>query len=210
MKRRIDVRDTYDRIAHHFARTRPNPWAEVETFLEGRSGDLGLDIGIGNGRHAGLLARVCRRTIGLDISSAVLETACERSSREDFRFEAVLGEATALPIRSNCIDLAVYVATIHHLPTRETRIASLDELDRVLADGGVGIVSAWCTTHDRFDRENGFDATIDWTLPDGKTVPRFYHIYDEAEFQNDLEASRLHVESVFVSAGNVYASVAAG
>lgn len=210
MNRRIDVRDTYDRIAHHFAKTRPHPWTEVEAFLEGRSGGVGLDVGVGNGRHAALLADRCRRTVGLDVSAAVLETACERSDRDGFRFEPVLGEATTLPIRSNRVDLAVYLATIHHLPTRETRIASLDELERVLADGGVGIVSAWCTAHDRFELERGFDATIDWTLPDGETVPRFYHVYDEAEFRDDLLASRLAVESVFVSAGNVYASVAAG
>ena len=51
------VRDTYDRIGAHFARTRPEPWEEVRRFLEGRSGDLGLDVGVGNGRHAELLRR---------------------------------------------------------------------------------------------------------------------------------------------------------
>ena len=211
MTRRTDVRDTYDRIAGHFAQTRPNPWQEVESFLKGRSGDVGLDLGVGNGRHAALLAARCRRTVGIDVSAAVIATALERSSRDGFRLDPVLGEATALPIRSNRVDLAVYVATIHHLPTREARTASLDELERVLTDGGgVGIVSAWCTAHERFDRERGFDATIDWTLPSGETVPRFYHIYDEDEFRDDLVASRLGVESVFVSGGNVYAVVIAG
>ncbi|MFB6229360.1 MAG: SAM-dependent methyltransferase, partial [Halobacteriales archaeon] len=56
MPRRRDVRETYERIAAHFAQTRPEPWEEVAGFLDGRSGAVGLDIGAGNGRHAELLA----------------------------------------------------------------------------------------------------------------------------------------------------------
>jgi len=81
------------------------------------------------------------------------------------------------------VDLAVYVATLHHLPTRESRIASLDELARVLSPRAAALVSAWSTEHDRFDADEGFDTTVDWTLPGGETVPRFYHVYDPAEFR---------------------------
>jgi SAM-dependent methyltransferase len=105
------------------------------------------------------------------------------------------------------VDLAVYVATLHHLPTRTGRVASLDELARLLASGGRALVSAWSTDHDQFDAQSGFDTTVDWTLPDGETVERFYHIYDADEFRADLRESGLDVRSVELSSGNCYATV---
>ena len=125
----------------------------------------------------------------------------------------VQGDAATLPLGSGEVDVALYVAAIHHLPDRETRRGSLDELARVLAPGGRGLVSAWSTAHDRFDAPaeatEGFDTTVDWTLPGGETVPRFYHIYAPAEFEGDLAASALTVEETTISSGNCYARVRA-
>jgi ubiquinone/menaquinone biosynthesis C-methylase UbiE len=119
-----------------------------------------------------------------------------------------VADAARLPVRDSRVDLAVYVATLHHLPTRELRVRSLRELGRVLAPGGRALVSAWSTEHDRFDgHDTGFDTTVDWTLPDGETVGRFYHIYDPEEFDADLERAGLTVESSVVSSGNCYATV---
>ena len=201
------VRDTYDRIATHFARTRPAPWSEVEDFLADRTGGLGLDVGVGNGRHAELLATRCATVVGVDLSHAALGEAAARSDAGGFGLSLVVGDATTLPIGDDRVDLAVYVATLHHLPTPELRVASLDELARVLRPAARAIVSAWSVTHDRFDAEAGFDTTVGWTLPDGEVVDRFYHIYDGEEFARDLDASDLVRESTFESRGNWYAVV---
>ena len=209
----LEVRETYEEIGAHFAKTRAHPWEEVEGFLdaiEPHEGTVGLDVGCGNGRHTELLARVVDRAIGLDASRALLETARSRAADDGWTADVCLGDAARLPLAIDAVDVAVYVATIHHLPDRETRIASLDELARVLAPGGTGLVSAWATTHDRFDvedAETGFDTTVDWTMPDGETVPRFYHIYAPAEFEADLARSRLAVEDAWVASGNCYARV---
>jgi len=55
----------------------------------------------------------------------------------------------------------------------------------------------------------GFDTTVDWTLPGGETVPRYYHIYSPAEFEIDLGESALSVVDVDISSGNCYATVTA-
>ncbi|MFC5279587.1 class I SAM-dependent methyltransferase [Halorubrum rubrum] len=207
----MDPQSTYDRIAGHFSKTREYAWPEVESFLEGRRVDRALDVGCGNGRHTELLADRAERAVGIDISRGLLREAVRRSREREFddRVGFVHGDAAALPIAGDAVDLAVYVATLHHLSPRAARLRSLDELARVLRPGGVALVSAWSTAHDRFDRESGFDTTVDWTLPGGETVPRYYHVYDPEEFEEDLAASDLRVDDVDVSSGNCYGVVRA-
>ncbi|MFO7925213.1 MAG: class I SAM-dependent methyltransferase [Halobacteriota archaeon] len=207
MNDRSDVRATYDRIAAHFATTREYPWPEVESFCTGRHAAIGLDIGCGNGRHTELLADHADRVIGLDASRELLSIARERAPHAIF----VEGDAASLPIADGTVGIAIYVATLHHLPNQRLRRRSLTELARVLAPDGAALVSAWSTAHRRFETEPnadlGFDTEVDWTLPDGETVPRFYHIYAPAEFDADLDASDLDVIDSFVSSGNCYAVV---
>ncbi|ERH08855.1 MAG: methylase involved in ubiquinone/menaquinone biosynthesis [halophilic archaeon J07HX64] len=218
------VRAVYDEIASHFSKTRAYPWPEIETFLASVSADepgtVGLDIGCGNGRHTDPLAAETERVVAVDLSRALLAEARERLSNGDStgarpgtdeRVVLVQADAAAVPLAAGVADVALYIATVHHLPDRERRVRSLSELARVLAPGGRALVSAWSTTHDRFDASaGGFDTTVDWTLPGGETVPRFYHIYAPDEFERDLRAAGLVVESATVSSGNCYAEVRPG
>lgn len=206
-----DPQSTYDRIASHFAKTREYAWPEVESFLEGRSGGVALDVGCGNGRHTEALAARVETAVGVDVSRGLLDEAVSRARERGFADASafVHGDAAALPVRDGAVDLAVYVATLHHLSPRATRVRSLNELARVLRSGGVGLVSAWSTAHDRFDREEGFDTTVDWSLPGGETVPRYYHVYDPEEFESDLAESDLVAVDVEVSSGNCYGTVRA-
>lgn len=220
MPDRRDVRATYERIGEHFATTREYAWPEVESFVEsvaalqGSRAGVGLDLGCGNCRHAEVLAPHVDRVVGIDASRRLLDSGRDRAIDRGFvdRLALVQADASTLALVDGCVDLAVYVATLHHLPTRTDRLASLDELARVLAPGGRALVSAWSTAHDRFeeaspDDEVGFDTTVDWTLPGGEVVERFYHIYAPAEFEADLEASGLSIADWEISSGNCYATV---
>ncbi|KAB1194753.1 methyltransferase domain-containing protein [Haloferax sp. MBLA0076] len=208
---RTAVRETYDRIASHFASTREYPWPEVESFVTDATADgpatRALDLGCGNGRHVELLSGHADDVVGLDVSRGLLDEATTRATDRGFDAGLVQGDASRLPFVDDAFDLAVYVATLHHLTPRESRVASLDELARVLASDGRAVVSAWSTAHDTFDREEGFDTTVDWTLPGGETVPRFYHIYSPDEFDADLAESSLTVVESEISSGNCYAIV---
>jgi tRNA (uracil-5-)-methyltransferase TRM9 len=242
------VRAVYDEIAAHFAKTRAYPWPEVEEFLDGTDAagstvdgtdtadstvdgtdaadsTVGLDLGCGNGRHAAVLADVVGTVLAVDVSRELLGQARERMARDGWSATLLQGDAARLPVATDTVDVGLYVATLHHLPNREARVGSLDELARALAPGGRALVSAWSTAHGRFeevaadiedaadsstsgaDTETGFDTTIDWTLPGDETVERFYHIYAPAEFDADLAASALTVEETFLSSGNCYAVV---
>lgn len=202
-----EVRRTFERIAEPFARTRQHPWPEVRSFLEGRSAVVALDLGCGNGRHGALLARAADRVVGVDAARSLLGLARTRATEEAWRADLLQGDAATLPLADAVVDLAVYVATLHHLPTRDHRLASLDELARVLEPNAPALVSAWSTAHERFDRDDGFDTTIGWTLDDGSVVDRFHHIYDPGEFDADIADSDLDRVSSRVSSGNCYAVV---
>jgi ubiquinone/menaquinone biosynthesis C-methylase UbiE len=209
-----DVQAVYDRIATHFARTREYAWPEVESFVEDereRRGSLGwaLDLGCGNGRHADLLADRGATVVGLDVSRGLLATARERASERGFSAAFVHGDAARLPFADGTFSQVLYVATLHHLRPRATRRRSLREVGRVLAADGRALVSAWSTAHDRFDAEAGFDTTVDWTLPGGERVGRYYHIYDPAEFRADIAAAAgVRCVDLTVSSGNCYAVLA--
>ena len=156
---------TYDRIASHFSKTREYAWPEIEAFLDGRSGELGLDLGCGNGRHAEVLADHADRVVGVDASTGLLAEAVDRAAGSGFDVDLVTGDAAAVPLRNNTVDLGIYVATLHHLRPRERRLASLNELARVLAPGGRALVSAWSTEHTKFEDEetdgSGLDTEVD-------------------------------------------------
>ena len=222
----MDPQATYDRIASHFSKTREYAWPEVASFIEGRDvgeddavdgvGDMGdvrvaLDVGCGNGRHTELLADVADCAVGVDVSRGLLSEARHRAGDRGYAepTEFVHGDAARLPVADDAVDLAVYVATLHHLRPQSQRVASLSELARALRPGAVALVSAWSTAHDTFDREEGFDTTVDWTLPGGETVPRYYHIYAPDEFDADIRESDLELVDAGVSSGNCYAVVRA-
>lgn len=207
---RAQVRAVYDEIAAHFSQTRAYPWPEVEDFLERADGGRrGIDIGCGNGRHAAVLSDQVEQVLAVDASRELLGEARERLAPA---VSLVQGDAARLPVADGTVDIGLYIATLHHLPDRETRVGSLRELSRVLAEGGEALVSAWSTAHDRFDEydgteREGFDTTIDWTLPGGEDRERFYHIYAPAEFEADLREGGLTVSEAYVSSGNCYAEV---
>ncbi len=207
LPRDIDsTRATFNQIAEDFDRTRSYAWSAVSMFIEEEpTVEVAIDIGCGNGRHSELFIEQDTSVIGLDLSRKLLEHAVARVASS--RFLPVEGTATNLPVSDSMIDRGIYIATIHHLPTRSDRIVSLDELARVLKPNGVALISGWSVHDDRFDEQAAFDTVIDWTLPSGETIPRFYHLYDEQDFAGELEESNLSIERQWRESGNCYASV---
>jgi len=208
--RRADVRDTYDRIATHFASTREYAWPEVEAFVDAHATDrtgVGLDLGCGNCRHAELLEPRLETVVGLDVSRGLLETGRKRALERDFDVELVQGTrrrsrwpTTASISRSTlrrCITCRrgrpagrVWTTSRGYSPRRPR--AGQRVVDRPRPVRG----------------NRGVDTTVEWTLPGGEAVDRFYHIYAPDEFEADLAESDLEVLEWELSSGNCYATVA--
>ena len=115
-------------------------------------------------------------------------------------------DARAGPRGDGSVGLLVAVAVVHHLHAVD-RQRVYAECARLLGPDGRGLISVWAVDHPRFDADEGFDATIPWTRPDGSRVDRFYHIFDAAEFRAELASSALAPAAVFAEAGNPFAVV---
>jgi SAM-dependent methyltransferase len=197
-KRRL--RETFDTIADSFDETRNQPWEDVSEFVEGRRGEVALDLGCGNGRHLELLHGRFDDAVGLDFSRSMLEL-CD--------YELVRGDLSALPFRESCADCALCVAALHHLPTRDGRLSALDEIGRVLRDGSEGLISVWAIEHPKFDgirdeiREAGGEFHVPWKRGDLER-DRYYHIHDRSSFEKLIADSSLEGK-VWESEGNYYA-----
>ena len=194
------LRETFDAIASSFDETRRKPWDDVAEFIDGRSGDVALDLGCGNGRHLSPLRERFTVAVGMDFSRSMLEL-CEPP--------VVRGDLSALPFRDSRADCVLCIAALHHLPSRGERLAALDEIGRVLRPSGEALVSVWAIEHPKFDgerdeiRASGGDIHVPWKRGEEKR-DRYYHIHERDEFEALVADSTLSGE-VWESDGNYYA-----
>ncbi len=178
-----EVQRVYDAIARGFDYTRGRPWPEVELVEESPV----LDLGCGNGRHAAYLEERGFEVICADISWGMLRIAAKK-----FKGERVQCNAANLPFRAESFATVLYLATLHHLPTKNSRLKSLKEVRRVLKDGGKAIVSVWALFQPRFfskipsmllnplrGREFG-DVYVPWRTKE-RVYQRYYHLFTRSE-----------------------------
>lgn len=99
--------------------------AYLDRFLE--SGDRVLDVGAGIGSIEERLPG--HDVVGLDVSEAMVRTA---RTRVDGQF--VVGDARALPIATDAVDVVIFVATLEFVPEIGS---ALSEASRVLRPGGL-------------------------------------------------------------------------
>ena len=222
----INLQQTYDAIAAEFDITRYKPWPQTVEFIESLpDGCSILDLGCGNGRNIKYLLDVNRgfKILGLDFSKRLLRLAQDKLRRDYTRtsttFKLLLGDISCLPLKNNSMDAALSVATLHHLPSAELRLHSLQELVRVLKPGGRAFISVWDFEQERFtnelnrqleqrpsDGEFG-DVLVDWKGKRGDRYQRFYHLFYKDEFEKLLLNAKFKIDKLFRAADNFHAIV---
>jgi SAM-dependent methyltransferase len=131
-------RALYATVAHEYDDVFPKHVAEH--YIDKRTGlvkellPLGgrvLDVGCGTGQLAAAIAAEGYEVYGADLSSSMVA-----KSRERRLHGTCAGVTTALPFRDDTFDLALTVATLHHLETPERVAATVREMARVVTHGG--------------------------------------------------------------------------
>jgi ubiquinone/menaquinone biosynthesis C-methylase UbiE len=215
---RETVRQTFEAIAEHFDRTRYKPWPESVEYVESLpEGSRVLDIGCGNGRNMFLPRRLGHEVVGVDFSMNLLRIAQEKLNMKELAQSGHIigGDATLLPLRDDIFDAALYIATLHHIPSERDRLESLRELERVLKPGGTSLISVWALDQPRFQelvenksKDPDFaDIFIPWTRSDGKVFQRFYHLFEKDELKDLISRTELKTEKYFFSSDNYFARV---
>jgi ubiquinone/menaquinone biosynthesis C-methylase UbiE len=178
---RETVIQTFEAIAEHFDMTRYKPWPESVEYLESLpERSRVLDIGCGNGRNMILPRRLGHDVVGVDFSINLLRIAQEKLNMRELAQSGHLmgGDAALLPLRDENFDAALYIATLHHIPSEGDRLKSLGELERILKPGGTALISVWALDQPRFEellenksKDPDFaDIFIPWTRSDGKVT----------------------------------------
>ncbi|XP_078440790.1 S-adenosyl-L-methionine-dependent methyltransferases superfamily protein isoform X2 [Wolffia australiana] len=130
------VHQVYDAIAPHFSATRFAIWPAVASFLGALpAGSLVLDAGCGNGKY--LFSHPSSLFLGCDICPPLARICAARGA------EALVADATRLPLRPLLCDAALSIAVLHHLSTEPRRRAAVAELVRVLRPAGRALITVW-------------------------------------------------------------------
>jgi ubiquinone/menaquinone biosynthesis C-methylase UbiE len=125
----------FDRAADYYDRTRalaPETMHRlVDDLVPELAGDV-LEIGVGTGRFALPLHAAGVSMVGVDLAAPMLSKLIDNAGGTA-PFPLTLGDATALPFRSDAFDAAIAVHVLHLIPAWRD---ALVELVRVIKPGG--------------------------------------------------------------------------
>ena len=201
----LQVKNSYDKIAKHFANTRVFTWLWTDNFINSLDkNSLILDLGSGNGRNTKYSNHII---FGLDISIEQLKMVSNASNVSNVSIQANM---ITLPIKSKSFDAILSIASFHHLSTIEERHNCLQEMKRILVSNGKILLSVWsinqpAKTKRKFN--NYGDINVNWNTnrkdSDGNfiIIPRYYYIFELNEIK-ELLSIYFTIQKYYWDSGN--------
>lgn len=179
----------WNAIAKKWAEFRVEPLDEVVEFLKGKKGCV-LDLGCGSGRNCLEFEKL--DFYGVDFSEKFLNFARNKNYVE------LKKEVTwKIPYVDEFFDWVVFVRVLHCVDSAEKRRKSLEEIYRVLKNGGEMLVSVWWRGQERL-KNRPKEGYVPWSVPrldslghqtrQGRKVMRYTYIYDYEELKSELES----------------------
>jgi 2-polyprenyl-6-hydroxyphenyl methylase/3-demethylubiquinone-9 3-methyltransferase len=112
------------------------------------------DVGCGAGTQCLMWAELGHRVHGVDINEPLIDLARQRTETAGYQGDYRLGTASALPWADQAMDVCLAPELLEHVPEWEK---CLDELARVLAPGGVLVVT---TNNSLFPLQDEFNLPL--------------------------------------------------
>ena len=188
------VKNTYEKIAHHFNVTRVFTWSWVDDFINSLpSGSFIYDIGCGNGRNM----HFKRHTfIGIDNCENFIDICREKD------MFVLLSNMTKINLPDKSADAIICIAAFHHLSTHENRLNALLEMKRLIKPRtGKILLSVWSINQPKKTRVsfNKYGNTmVQWN----KEHIRYYYIFQINEICHLFEKAGLKVLEHKYDCGN--------
>lgn len=207
------VQSFYDQVGDYFSHTRGWLWPEMLPYLNIlKENDTVLDVGCGNGRLLGGLAKNTSY-VGVDFSKSLLANARRLHPNSTFIEGDILSESTwqKLPI----VSALFCVAVLHHIPRRKLPFL-FQMFARHTKKGGLVYVSSWNLWQKRYLRHHLSLRSI-WEkfktheirsvlVPFQKTTMRYCVSYFHHDFEKPARQSGFVLEKAFFSGGTSYLS----
>jgi SAM-dependent methyltransferase len=136
------VKRNYQAIAADFDATRKKEiWPKMRELAGSvENGASVLDVGCGNGRLLEAFSGKNIKYLGLDNSEALIDLAKSNYPDKEFRVLDILNLESA---PENNFNYIFCLAVLQHIPGRELRLKSLEQMKEKLAPQGKIIISVW-------------------------------------------------------------------
>lgn len=202
---RKDVIRVFDSIAEEFCHVRRRVWKSVEDAGPVER-NVVLDLGAGSGRNTKyLVEKGAAFVVAADLSVEMVKVLASNLKGSEREFvHLVRCDALYLPFLESIFDKVIFVATVHHIPSKEARARAIMEVWRVLKDRGLLLITAWSRLQGRFlwllpdmvagwlrGREFG-DVYVPW----GKEK-RFYHLFTMRELRSLVKSAGFLIEKAY-------------
>lgn len=177
--------EVWDNIAENWKENRTLPIVEAEAFLKDKKGKI-LDLGCGSGRN--ILKDKNKEFYGVDFSKKMIEIAEKDLEEKGIKANLVKANAWELPFEDNFFDAAIFIATLHCIPSADSREASIKELKRVMKPGTRALITVWDKDIERFKDKK--EVYLPWgagDFPNSHEFLRYYYLYDKEEIKKLLE-----------------------
>jgi ubiquinone/menaquinone biosynthesis C-methylase UbiE len=176
----------WNKISEEWANYRTRPLEIVEKFLKNKKGNI-LDLGCGSGRN--MIKKKNTKFYGIDISQKMIKQSKSSAEKKGINYELKVSKANKIPYPKSFFDSAIYIATLHCLTTKNKRLKSLKELNRVLKPNAEALISVWGWNQNRI-KNKPKESLIPWTVKSKKHY-RFNYIYEIDELLNEINLSGL-------------------
>lgn len=98
-----------------------------------KSSDVIMDFGCGPGFYTIPLAKITRRTIGVDVSSRMLEKLASNAMKYHVKIDLARSDGTAIGLEDGVVDIILLVHVFHEINAK-SRV--LQEFSRILGASG--------------------------------------------------------------------------
>jgi putative AdoMet-dependent methyltransferase len=130
-------------------------------WLDPRGEEVGLELGAGSGNLSVLLASAGARLTVIEQSAEMLAILRKRLTQVD----AKQGNLLALPLAAQSYNFIGCSFTMHHL-THSQQLLALEEMDRVLLNGGRIVISGLMSQYNEFQSDSNNEISAlpaNWT-----------------------------------------------
>lgn len=179
--------EIWDSIAIKWAEFRTCPLKEVAEFLDRKLGKV-LDLGCGSGRN--FIDDKNLEFYGVDFSGKMVKLATERKIAK----EVIKSSSDKIPYDDGFFDAVLLNSVLHCVDSAEKRRKTLEEIYRVLKDGGEALISVWGRKQDRL-KNRSKEGFVPWNVGE-KKYERYTYIYEKDELVKDLESLGFEIVSL--------------